>query len=619
MRKSGAIRIIEATTVALFFVQAVRVLFSVLFGVIYDALFVGPFSLSAAIIILLMVAAFLAPALAPRNPRRRFALMAAVLVFLVRVPMTLNDPQLRLYASLLAVASGGLYAASLLRTDANLFSTSWILALALDQLFRTLGDTFDITLRPGWLIPQIALSALLCWLAFVASRRASGEPHPARLGFLGGVALGAVLFLETSLLSLPNALARWSGWSYEAVAPLLALVTLLPLGLNVQGGVRWPHGRARLWGLLLVLASCIGLAYGFGHSGLPSAMGLLIAQWAVLCSLGPSLGMGQESGERVGPRLALGFLFFVLINFANAFAFTYPYTLELFRGAGLPVFVSAGLVATLPAALRGFHLPEMALAPRRGWLAGAMLLFVAWIALSARPPVVSMGEAGSPLRVGTYNIHYGYNTHWNLTLEEIAQTIEQSGADIVALQEVDTGRITSYCVDDALWLGRRLHMGALYLPTVEHLTGIGLLYRFPLEEAEGKLLTSQLEQTGVLRARLQVGEEPLTAYGIWLGLEPDERAVQIREALEWVTPGAAVFGGDMNSTPDEQVYARMQEAGFDDPFVMGGFDPAFTDPAEGPNKRIDYVWTRGLVPTDARVLESLASDHRMVVIEGRWE
>jgi endonuclease/exonuclease/phosphatase family metal-dependent hydrolase len=619
MHRSQAMRLVEGTAVALFFVQAVRVLFSVLFGVIYDALFVGPFSVSAVIIIVLMVVAFLAPALAPRNPQRRFVVMAAILVFLARVPITLNNPQLRLYASLLAVAGGGLYAASLLRTDADLFSVSWILALAFDQLLRALGNTFDITLWPGCLVPQLALSALLCWLSFVTSGRQRGETRPAQLGFLGGVAFGAFLFLETSLLSLPNALARWSGWSYEALAPLLALVTLLPLCLCIRGGTPRPLGRARLWGLLLVLAACSGLAYGFGSSGLASALGLLVAQWALLSALGPILRVGHEGSERVGLRLALGFLFFVLINFANAFAFTYPYTLDLFRGAGLPVFVCAGLFVTIPAVLRGLHLPQMALGPRRGWLVGAILLFVAIIALAARPPVVHMKGAESQVRVATYNIHYGYNAHWNLTLEGIAETIEQSGADIVALQEVDTGRITSYCVDDALWLARRLRMGVLYLPTIEHLTGIGLLYHFPLEGAEGKLLTSRLEQTGVVRARLRVGDRSLAAYGIWLGLEPDERAVQIREALQWVSPGAAVFGGDMNSTPDEPVYARMQEAGFSDPFIVGGFSPAPTDPAETPDKRIDFVWTRGLVPTDARVLESLASDHRMVVIEGRWE
>jgi endonuclease/exonuclease/phosphatase (EEP) superfamily protein YafD len=63
----------------------------------------------------------------------------------------------------------------------------------------------------------------------------------------------------------------------------------------------------------------------------------------------------------------------------------------------------------------------------------------------------------------------------------------------------------------------------------------------------------------------------------------------------------------------------MTEAGFVDPFIAGGFYPAPTDPAEKPNKRIDFVWMRGLTPTDARVLESTASDHRMVVVEARLE
>ena len=41
---------------------------------------------------------------------------------------------------------------------------------------------------------------------------------------------------------------------------------------------------------------------------------------------------------------------------------------------------------------------------------------------------------------------------------------------------MDAGRLTSFAVDDAYYLARRLKMNALYLPTVEHLTGIALLY-----------------------------------------------------------------------------------------------------------------------------------------------
>jgi len=240
-------------------------------------------------------------------------------------------------------------------------------------------------------------------------------------------------------------------------------------------------------------------------------------------------------------------------------------------------------------------------------------------AVLAFPLSPRVKEAGPNVRVGTYNIHYGYHTDWKFYLEEMARTIEESGADIVALQEVDTGRLTSYSVDDALWLARRLRMEVVYQPTVEHVTGIALLCRFPLEEVEGRLLASRLEQTAIARARLRIGGQLLDAYGIWLGLEPEERALQLGDALDFIGKGPAVFGGDFNSTPGSPVYHRLREAGFIDPFIAGGFEPALTAPSEEPEERIDYVWMRGLRPVDAQVLESTASDHLMVVVEGLLE
>jgi endonuclease/exonuclease/phosphatase family metal-dependent hydrolase len=256
--------------------------------------------------------------------------------------------------------------------------------------------------------------------------------------------------------------------------------------------------------------------------------------------------------------------------------------------------------------------------PAMQWAVAALLVIVC--AVFAWPPRPQMKEVGPNVRVGTYNIHYGYHTDWRFYLEEMARTIEESGADIVALQEVDVGRITSYGVDNALWLARRLRMGVVYQPTVEHLTGIALLYRFPLQRAEGQLLTSRLEQTAIVHAQVGVGGEPLDAYGIWLGLEPEERAAQLTDALEFIGgEGPTVFGGDFNSSPDSPVYHRLVEAGFSDPFVVGGFDPAPTSPSESPQERIDYVWIQGLSALDAQVLDSTASDHRMVVIEARLE
>ncbi len=617
MENRSTLRTVEAAAVLLFFVQAVRVLFSVLFGIIYDAVFAGPMSMSMVVSVLLALLAFLIPLVAPRRRRgiQLTLLVTSLFVFLGRIPLTLNNPDLRLYSSLLIVAGAGLYVAALLRERAGAFPGVFIAALAGDQLFRALGNTFDITLRDGWLPYQIAISVAMAVVSGVAFSRSPCEEGTSErsLGLLGGLAIGAVLFLETSLLAFPNALARWSGVSYSVLTPSLLLITLLPLLPGVRGVLRRPLTK-RVWGLLLSLLTCLCLALGYLMQGFLAGIALLLAQLLVLLSLPCVINHRRGQRERIGLDLALGLVFFLLINFAYAFAFTYAYTLDFFRGAGLPIVLVAGLLATLPAARRRPFPTEEPPARQRGWSAAGIVgiaVLVILSAVSARPPALQP-KAEPAVRVGAYNIHYGYNTSWQFQLEEMARTIEESGADIVALQEVDACRLTSYGVDDALWLGRRLGMEAIYQPTVEHLTGIALLSRFPVRQVEGKLLTSRLEQTAIVRAQVEVGGDVLDAYGIWLGLEPEERAVQLSEALDFIRAGPAAFGGDFNSTPDSPIYRQLVDAGLTDGAVADDASP--TSPSEAPKERIDYVWIRGLRPVDAKVLDSTASDHRMVVV-----
>ena len=231
-------------------------------------------------------------------------------------------------------------------------------------------------------------------------------------------------------------------------------------------------------------------------------------------------------------------------------------------------------------------------------------------------PVAPLSEGGS-IRAATYNIHYGYDDDWHFMLEEMAQAIESADVDVIALQEVDTGRMTSYSVDDALYLARRLRMNAAYLPAVEHLTGIALLYRGPEVPVDQRLLTSLQEQTGIVGVRLEVKEKPLYAYGIWMGLSNEDTQRQITEALQFIgQKSPATFGGDFNARPNDPVAVAVEEADFVDPFVVLNITPApATSPAIDPKGRIDFVWLRDLTPLRAWVSDSLASDHRMVVVE----
>lgn len=615
------LQLLVAISVLTFLLQAVRVSFSTLFGIIYDEIFEEQISAWLPISNLLVVAAVLWPLLARVLRGTNGLAVCAALAALSRIPLTINDATIRYWASLILLASAGVYLALLLSEQRSLTFAGLVGALGLDQVLGAAGDTLDISLRPGWMPVQIVWGLVMAGLAIWLARSEAPDEPPAGLTLPGGLALGAWLFVETSLLALPNGIARWTGTPYGVIAPILAGLTLLALLPPVQGALR-QIGASRQGRLALALLLAIGLMLGYFLKGLLPGIALLVAQGASLALLLLILDHAPSRQRGAGGALALGLLMFVVLNFFNAFAFTYPYLLPFMRGMGWTVYLAAaaliglGALLAAPRASEGIEPPLSTLpAAAAGILALALVIILTW------PRTVSRFPDDGVLRVATYNIHYGYDDVWHMTLEDIAQTIADEEADIVAMQEVDTGRMTSYLADNAYFLARRLDMNVLYLPTVEHLTGIAILYRDPVILTDTALITSQQEQTGIVLAQVDVGGEPLYAYGIWMGLSDEDTLAQIDEALAFIGENSpAVFGGDFNTEPGSPVYRAIEEAGFIDPFVALNIDPMpFTSPAPEPTSRIDFVWVRNLSVVDAWVPDSQASDHRIVVIEVQME
>ena len=603
---------VTATAVFLFLLQALRVLFSTLFGIIYDQVFEGPLTSWLIISAGLVFAVMLMPLLSTRIDRGRTASALALLAILVRPLLTINAASVRYFGALILTAAAAGYLALVLRRR-DLTWRALIWALIAEQVLRALGDTLDLSLQSVSLPVVILICLMLAvWVLRTGFHAQMDEIRAGGISWLPALGLGAFLFLETSLLALPAAIARWADLAYAPLALLVLLATavpfLLPLGWVSKFGAR----------LLLAFLLLGGVMVGYFGRGWAAGAGLVLAQ-AGAC-LGFVLLLSGRDAQRPwkGGPLAVGLLFFLLLNFANAFTFTYPYTLPAMRGLGWVVYGAAGLIVTASFLLPRSTVSDRAPGPAFGLgaaasLAGALVLVI----VAIRPlPAAPLPETGT-LRLATWNIHYGYDDAWHTTLPEMVEAIAAAGVDVIALQEVDAGRMTSYSVDDAYFLGRRLHMQVAYLPAMEHLTGVALLYKGERGPVESTLLPSQQEQTGIVRARISAGAGEFEAHAIWLGLSDEDTMAQIRAALDFIGSGTrASFGGDFNAEDTEPEIAAVREAGFADPFQLLGIEPApLTDPAISPIKRIDFVFVRGLIPVRAWVADSLASDHRMVVVE----
>ena len=609
------LRVVLSSWILVFFLQALRVIFSTMFGVIYDQIFEGPLTAWLPVSVLLVILALLAPGLIARRNSKRALTILAVVVSLARIGLSINDASFRYWSALMLLAAGGSYLALCLRRDSKGLGQALIWGLLVEYTLRVLGDSFDWSLHDGSLVYVAFWVGLAVILALYLDRRES-EREIAGPGIAWPLALafGVFLFLETTLLALPSAVARYSSLDYPLIAILLFIASA---GVLIPGlpGLLDPLLSRRRTQVILMTLGAVGFLVGYFLDGWLAAVGLILSQLIVIVSM-LYIMEGHTAHERATHwRLSLGMILMLVLNFFSAFAFTYPYTLSLMRDQGWLVHLAALIILSLGVIAIPLNEAERGRSDSR--LPSTLaLVFVAIIVVGVWPRTPEVLPDGT-LRVATWNIHYGYDDDWHTNLQEMATVIADEGVDVIALQEVDTGRMTSYSSDNAYFLARRLGMQVVYLPAVEHLTGIALLYKGSRAPSDLTFVTSTQEQTGVVHAALNWGSSGLDAYGIWMGLSDEDTLRQIDEALAFIGPkSTAVFGGDFNANPGDPEIDAVRATGFADPFALLGVEnPAPTSPAIDPQSRIDFVWLRGLIPQRAWVSESLASDHRMVVVE----
>ncbi|GAA1236986.1 endonuclease/exonuclease/phosphatase family protein [Prauserella halophila] len=259
-------------------------------------------------------------------------------------------------------------------------------------------------------------------------------------------------------------------------------------------------------------------------------------------------------------------------------------------------------------------------------------------------PAASAGPPPVELTVASYNIHAGIGTDGAFDLDRTAAAIAATGADVVALQEVDrhwSDRSEYRALVDEL--ARSLDMHARFAPLYSldpaeprqprREYGTAVLSRLPIAEFTNHDLTRMSTQDSGAGSRPMPGfaEVVVRARGTLVHVysthldyrgDPSIRERQVAETLDVLADdGGAprVLLGDFNAEPADGELAPLW-AEMDDAFAAAGTGEGLTYPSSAPEKRIDYAAvSAGVDVRGARVpatdLAATASDHRPVVAD----
>ncbi len=672
--------VLEAALVGVFFVSALRFLIGMLYSQIGSASItlgldptalptdipgmVGPGVVQNEISFLVYMLAL--PLLTLLFGRIKWLIVAAVVLAAAgRVLMIAGTTITPTTGAAMTVGGGLVYLALMVRHRAQVIPYIFIFGFAIDQIFRAAGNTLDPSWSPNYLNIQAGISIAVVALAIVTILAQSRQERESESGvsadrgllpFWGGIGLAGLLFLELSLLSLPNAIAGRADVDYTTFAPFVMLATLLPVIPWVRKQMRNFIGlfdgsvRGWLWMLLVVLL----IVFGTRLKGFPAGIALVVAQFAVSGVWWWLVRPQAEKERNIGGLwLVLGMILLLVLVGVDNFTYEYAYIRNMapelsflnniippflrgFRGMGIGILLVGVFLAALPMLQTRLRIPWTSGTGAQTFL-GLLLVVAASIgvAYAVRPPLIAGVRNQPTIRIGSYNIHGGFNEFYHFDLEAIARTIQQSGANVVLLQQVEGGRLTSFGVDETLWLARRLGMDTRFYPTNEGLQGLALLSNVEIVFDDGNLLSSVGNQTGLQRVQIRPDSGVITIYNTWLGFlleSGGERSIeeqeqdqqrQLNEIFSLISGqhpdgnlGRIVVGGTFNNIPSSTLSDQMRTAGFDDPFAGLPTQLSATFVRSNyPRTRLDYIWLRSLETLGANVVDNRASDHLMAVVE----
>ncbi len=250
----------------------------------------------------------------------------------------------------------------------------------------------------------------------------------------------------------------------------------------------------------------------------------------------------------------------------------------------------------------------------------------------AAPDGHAASERGG-FRLMTYNIHSCIGLDGRVRPDRIVQVIRASGADVIALQEVDAHRPRSRRHVQAEYLAEQLGMSHHYFAVLDEggeQYGLAVISRFPLTHLRSAHLTPaeprrRREARGAMWVEVETPWGPVQVINTHFGLTRDERLRQAQTLVgsEWIgglgaeTP--VVLCGDFNAGASSRECRILGGALVDAHCLAGGTKRRGTFPSPLAVRTLDHVFvSRHFSVAQASQSRSptavIASDHLPVCV-----
>lgn len=232
-------------------------------------------------------------------------------------------------------------------------------------------------------------------------------------------------------------------------------------------------------------------------------------------------------------------------------------------------------------------------------------------------------EAQDTLRIMSYNIRNCKGLDNIYDIQRTADVIRNSGADIIAIQEVDSLTRRSKGIDVADTLAILCNMHAYYSAAIEHDSGkygVAILSRKKAKATYRTALPGREEKRTIL-----IAEYPELSFACThLSLNEEDRmtSIEIIDSIAKDSRKPFIIAGDLNDNPRSPF---IKELSRNWKIIAPNEEPTF--PADKPSVTIDYIAARHKHKKSIKVIDSTvieeptASDHRpiatTIIIEHR--